>query len=60
MAAAIDDEVLDTFAVSGDPAQVAAAVADRYGALLDRVALYPPEPVDPGLTTATARLLRAR
>ena len=58
MADAIDDDVLDTFAVGGTPDEVAATVVERYGDLLDNVALYTPEPVDPGLHDEAARRLR--
>jgi len=37
MAAAIDDEVLHTFAVVGTPSQVAAALRERFAGLVDRL-----------------------
>jgi hypothetical protein len=37
--AMIDDEVLDAFAVVGEPLQVAQKLKDRFGAVVDRVAL---------------------
>lgn len=55
----VDDDMLDAFAVGGTPAEVAAALADRYGGLIDRTSIYTPEPVEPALLAETARLLRA-
>ncbi len=49
MAAAIDDEMLATFAVRGTPKEIAATVAQRYGAMIDRVAFNTPYTVDPGI-----------
>jgi alkanesulfonate monooxygenase SsuD/methylene tetrahydromethanopterin reductase-like flavin-dependent oxidoreductase (luciferase family) len=59
MAAAIDDEVLDAFAVRGSPAEVAAAIHERYGDLVDRVALNPPYPVAPETWSDTLAALGA-
>ncbi len=42
MAAAIDDEMLSTFAVRGTPQEVAATIAQRYGDVVDRVAFNTP------------------
>jgi hypothetical protein len=47
MTALISDEVLETFAVTGD---VAAGLRDRFGGLVDRISLYTPYEVDPALT----------
>ncbi len=47
MTALISDEVLETFAVTGD---VAAGLRDRFGDLVDRVSLYTPYAVDASLT----------
>jgi probable F420-dependent oxidoreductase len=49
MTALIDDDVLDTFAVSGD---VAARLRERFGGLVDRISLYTPYDVDPALVAA--------
>jgi hypothetical protein len=35
----IDDEILDAFAVVGEPLQVAQQLRDRFGSVVDRVAL---------------------
>jgi alkanesulfonate monooxygenase SsuD/methylene tetrahydromethanopterin reductase-like flavin-dependent oxidoreductase (luciferase family) len=42
MAALVDDDVLQRFAVRGEPHQVAKAVLARYGDVADRVNLYLP------------------
>ncbi|MEV4349720.1 TIGR03617 family F420-dependent LLM class oxidoreductase [Actinoplanes sp. NPDC049596] len=49
MTALITDEVLDTFAVTGD---VSSAVKNRFGGLVDRISLYTPYEVDPALVRA--------
>jgi probable F420-dependent oxidoreductase len=38
----IDDELLDAFAVVGDPKTVARGIVDRWGATYDRISLYTP------------------
>lgn len=44
----IDDEVLGTFAIVAEPAEVATAVADRFGGCFDRLRLNrPPLPEEP-------------
>ena len=56
MAELIDDDVLDRFTLRGSPAQVGAALRDRYGGVVDRVALSP----QGGLSmTALAELVTA-
>jgi probable F420-dependent oxidoreductase len=52
MASLISDEVLDAFAVQGSPVEIAAQVEQRYGGLIDRVALYAPYPRTAQLSTA--------
>jgi probable F420-dependent oxidoreductase len=59
MASAIDDDVLDTFAVAGDAATVAAGLRDRFGALIDRISFYLPYPADPDQVAALREALRA-
>ena len=54
MAACIDDDVLETFAVRAGPAEVAKAIAVRYGDVADRVNLYLPYPTDTDLLAAAA------
>ncbi len=46
MARAVTDDMLDAFAVSGDPATVAAGLGDRFGSAIDRLSLYPPYEAD--------------
>ena len=55
MTALIDDDVLGTFAVTGD---VAAGLRERFGGLIDRISLYTPYEVDPALTAAVTRALK--
>lgn len=45
MTALIDDEVLSTFAVAGEPADVGAEIVRRFGDLVDRFTLYTPYPL---------------
>ena len=47
MSALIDDEMLDTLAVRGEPAAIAAEILRRYGAVADRVGFYTPYLIDP-------------
>jgi probable F420-dependent oxidoreductase len=47
LAAMVDDEVLDTFAVRGDPVTVRTALTERFGDLVDRVTLSVPHAADP-------------
>ena len=42
MAGLIDDEVLGTFAVVGEPEQVPALLAQRFGDVVDRISFYAP------------------
>jgi len=58
MAAAIDDEVLDTFAVAGDAAAVAAELRSRFGGLIDRISFYLPYDADPAEVAALHEALR--
>jgi probable F420-dependent oxidoreductase len=59
MADAIDDEVLDAFAVSGDAPSVAAGLTARYGDIIDRISLYTPYAVNPAQLAAVTTELRA-
>lgn len=58
MADAIDDDVLDAFAVAGSPQTVAAALRDRFGDAITRLSLYTPYAVDRGLAAQVAAALR--
>lgn len=55
----ITDDVLDAFAVSGTPAEVAAAIVARYGDVITRTALYTPYRTDRRDLLAAAAALRA-
>ena len=55
----ITDDMLDAFAVSGSPAEVAATVQRRFGDIIDRISLYTPHPPDRAGLTAVAAALRA-
>lgn len=46
MTTLIDDEVLNTFAVVGEPDGIGARIIDRFGGLVDRFTLYTPYPLD--------------
>ncbi len=48
MSTLIDDEVLDTLAVRGEPAAIAGEILRRYGSVADRVGFYMPYLIDPG------------
>ncbi|HUC25053.1 MAG TPA: LLM class F420-dependent oxidoreductase, partial [Streptosporangiaceae bacterium] len=54
----ISDDVLSTFAIAGDPAQVAGELLARFGDIVDRVSLYTPYAADPELVTAVTAALR--
>jgi probable F420-dependent oxidoreductase len=43
----VDDEVLATFAVTGEPEEIPAKLLDRYGDIVDRVSFYAPYKSDP-------------
>jgi probable F420-dependent oxidoreductase len=59
MGEAIDDDVLDAFAVSGGVAEVADAIRDRFAGTITRIGLYTPYSVDPDQVRAVAERLRA-
>ena len=43
----ITDEILNTFAVVGEPEQVAPELSKRYGDVIDRISFYAPYKSDP-------------
>lgn len=55
----ITDDVLDAFAVSGTPGEVAAAIMARYGDVITRTSLYTPYRADRADLLAVAAALRA-
>lgn len=59
MADAIDDDVLDAFAVAGTAAEVAAQLRARFGDVVRRLSLNTPYPIDRGTARAVADALRA-
>ncbi|WP_235215337.1 TIGR03617 family F420-dependent LLM class oxidoreductase [Phaeacidiphilus oryzae] len=55
----IDDRVLDAFAVSGSPEEVAAQARARYGGVVDRLSLHAPEGAgDPASAMAATAAIR--
>ena len=58
MAGLIDDEVLETFAVVGEPNTIASILSRRFDGLLDRVSLYTPYEVEKGVTQSIALAIR--
>jgi probable F420-dependent oxidoreductase len=58
MGGLITDDVLDTFAVSGDAVQVAAGLRARFGDVVDRISLYTPYAVGPDQLATVMELLR--
>jgi probable F420-dependent oxidoreductase len=46
MAALIDDEIVDAFAVRGTPEELGPRVIQRFGGLVDRVSVNPPRGID--------------
>src|SRR5215218_9292300 len=43
----VDDEILGTFAVTGEPEEIPAKMLDRYGDVVDRISFYAPYKSDP-------------
>jgi probable F420-dependent oxidoreductase len=43
----VDDEILGTFAVIGEPEEIPAKLLDRYGDVVDRISFYAPYKSDP-------------
>jgi alkanesulfonate monooxygenase SsuD/methylene tetrahydromethanopterin reductase-like flavin-dependent oxidoreductase (luciferase family) len=57
LADAIDDEVLHTFAVIGTPDEVVAELRRRYGGVVTRITVVPPD--DPAEAATMLEALRA-
>ncbi len=55
----IDDDVLTTFAVVGEPQQIPVLLGDRFGDVLDRLSFYAPYQTDPDLWTRVIAQLKA-
>jgi hypothetical protein len=58
MAALVHDDLLDAVAIVAPPDEVAPAIDERYGALLDRVALNAPYAMDPDIKVTIARAVQ--
>jgi hypothetical protein len=58
MADQITDEMLDTFAVVGDPSSVGAEITRRFAGLAGRVTLYSPARLSDGLAAEVAAGVR--
>jgi probable F420-dependent oxidoreductase len=43
----VDDDILETFAVSGEPEEIPARMLERYGDVVDRISFYAPYRSDP-------------
>jgi probable F420-dependent oxidoreductase len=60
MAGLIDDSVLSTFAVVGDPDTAADAIVERCGGAVDRISFYAPYDVDRSVLEEVAVKVRSR
>lgn len=58
MAALVSDEMLHAMAVVGAPDEVADRIRDRFGSVVDRVALNTPYALDPDIARGIAASLR--
>ena len=43
----VDDEILETFAVVGEPEEIPKLLLERYGDVVDRLSFYAPYHSDP-------------
>ena len=59
MTGLVDDTVLGTFAVVGEPAAAGAEVARRFGSLVDRFTLYTPYTLDEPARATLVAAIRA-
>jgi probable F420-dependent oxidoreductase len=55
----IDDEVLDAFAVVGEPERIGPGLSERYGDVVDRISFYAPYQSDPDRWTAVMDQIKA-
>jgi len=60
MGDAIDDEMLHTFAVVGDPDSVGAGIHDRFAHMMTRATFYAPYDHDPAIWTEVLSAARQR
>jgi probable F420-dependent oxidoreductase len=59
MGGLIDDEILNTFAVVGEPEQIAPELHKRYGDVIQRISFYAPYQSDPARWTGVLAALKA-
>ncbi|HCT76421.1 MAG TPA: LLM class F420-dependent oxidoreductase [Micromonosporaceae bacterium] len=59
MSGLISDDVLDAFAVSGEPSAVAGELRHRFGGMVTRLSLNTPYAVDPALIRTVAQQVKA-
>ncbi|MCX2932379.1 LLM class F420-dependent oxidoreductase [Mycobacterium sp. CVI_P3] len=59
MTTLVDDEVLSTFAVTGEPKEVGAEIVRRFGGMVDRFTLYTPYPLDEAARAAVVEGVKA-
>lgn len=59
MSALIGDEVLDTFAVVGEPAEIGPQVLSRFSGLVDRFTLLTPYPLAEEAAAAIVASMRS-
>jgi probable F420-dependent oxidoreductase len=59
MGQALDDEVLDAFAVVAEPTKVASELTKRFGGVVDRLSFYMPYQVDEAITNDLLGELKA-
>jgi len=59
MGTLVDDQVLDAFAVTAEPGQVAAELLRRYGDIMTRMTLYTPYAIDAAVTRQIAADLQS-
>ncbi len=55
----IDDEILNTFAVVGEPEEIAPELSKRYGDVIQRISFYAPYESDPARWKAVMNALKA-
>jgi probable F420-dependent oxidoreductase len=59
MGALVDDEILNTFAVVGEPEAIAPELGRRYADVISRISFYAPYASDPGRWTAVLDAVKA-
>lgn len=59
MGALIDDEILNTFAVVGEPESIAPELGRRYADVISRISFYAPYESDPGRWTSVLDAVKA-